>query len=267
MNKRTQLKKIRLSHGRSLWAASSKARQRSAKWIVYLQESGADFQKGSRRELESLVGSEISSSYNYLVINKPGLGPKGISPLEFELSFRRRLRVSDALVVMKRLIPESSEIVLVGYSEGAYLAPQVAVRDRRVKKVAMIGGGTRGWLKEELSNAKSSKRKSLNRLIKMIERHPRSLKKWNGFSYATWNSYKEDSTLVALKKLRVPALAILGAKDKVIDLKSARKDLKRLAAKKPIDLYVFKNCGHSFKGHWRPVRRILESFLISAYRS
>lgn len=221
--------KIRLSRGRSLLAAVSKARKPSQLWIVYLQESGADFQKGSRQELKELAGEAAEANFNYLVINKPGLNSKGLSPLEFEQSFRRKLRIADALLAMRRLLPVHAQVVLVGYSEGAYLAPQVAERDRRVKAIAMIGGGTRGWLKEELSNERASRRKAMAKTIRMIEKQPRSLKKWQGFSYATWNSYREDSTLQSLRRLELPVLAILGAKDKVIDLKSARDDFKRLA--------------------------------------
>jgi pimeloyl-ACP methyl ester carboxylesterase len=154
--------------------------------------------------------------------------------------------------------------LLVGYSEGAYLAPEVALSDDRVEAVVMIGGGTRGWLKEEISNAKKSDLSYVRKQIREIESSPNSLKKWNGFSYATWYSYREDRTLESLRRLHTPALAILGRRDRTIDFKSTVQDLKRLRRQRHwIEIEVIRQCGHSFKGHWGSVRRTLKKYISS----
>jgi pimeloyl-ACP methyl ester carboxylesterase len=255
---------IELSENRTLIAGYSWARGRSKDWIVYIPESAADFQTGSREELKRLIGTGLARKFNFLAINKPGVGPQKIDRAAFEASFRRDYRIKDALQAMKTVIPAGDEICLVGYSEGAYLAPEVAAKDKRVIALAMIGGGTRGWLKEELSNARNAReRAAVRRRILEIRKRSRSTEKWNDFSFATWHSYREDRTLAALKKLRKPALAILGARDRTIDLKSTLSDLKKLAAKKPIHVEVFPRCGHTFNGHWRPVARYLAEFLRS----
>lgn len=251
--------KIPLSQDRSLIASYSRAGRGIRRWLVFLTESGACFQPGTRQELKMLLGPTLARQFHYLVINKPGLNPKGKDRQAFEHSFRRQLRIADALETMRKIIPRGHKIYLVGYSEGAYLAPEIAVQDRRVQAVAMVGGGTRGWLKEELGTAQARQKAALRRQIARIRRraHDHSLK-WQGFSYATWNSYREDSTLHALKKLRRPALSVLGEKDRVIDLKAALRDL---ASLKNVRVELLPGRGHALAWNWEAVTPHLRHFL------
>ncbi len=125
--------------------------------------------------------------------------------------------------------------------------------------LAMIGGGTRGWLKEELANASPAEKKRVRKQIRMISRNQNSNEKWMDFSYATWHSYREDRTLAALKDLKKPTLAILGARDRTIDLKSTLRDLKKLAAaNKPVHVELFQNVVIrllAIGGRWRSFLR------------
>lgn len=248
------LRRISLSQDRFLYAGFSKARG-SRNWVVYVPESGAGFQDGSQSELRQHLKPSLAAKFNYLVINKSGLRRSGTDRQVFESSFRRDLRVEDALKAMWEIVPADGKIFLIGYSEGAYLAPEIARRDRRVEAVAMIGGGTRGWLKEELSQARN--RAEVARMVRRIYRAPQSMVKWHDFSYATWYSYREDRTLKALRSLNKPVLAVLGARDRVIDFKSALSDLRRL---KQVDVRVLHGCGHEFSGHWRKVRTELDAW-------
>jgi pimeloyl-ACP methyl ester carboxylesterase len=254
------LTKVRLSQGRKLIAGVCLS-PGSRDWVVYLPESGSGFQYGTRRELERHLPPKVAAAYNYLVINKTGLAPDRKDRAAFESSFRRNLRVQDARAALKQVVPANGKIFLIGYSEGAYLAPEIARGDRRIQAVALIGGGTRGWLKEELSQVRGREREEVARSIRRIYREPRSVEKWHDFSYATWYSYREDRTLRALKGLNLPVLALLGARDRVIDLKATLKDLKGLRRTKPVDVQVLKNCGHEFHGRWNSVRRSLSEFL------
>ncbi len=255
------IKLISLKNGRSLIAGYSLAKSESKDWIVFLTESSSDFRRGDRAQLESLVGAKVAKNFNFLVINKPGLSPGKINRELFEMSFRRAKRIDDALATIKAVIPKSHRIHLVGYSEGAYLAPQVARREKRVKTVSMIGGGTRGWLKEELNTAARSEKKYYEKKLKDIYQNPNSLKKWNGFSYATWYSYRGDNALQALRKLRIPTLAILGGRDRVIDLRSTIVDLVFISERQPIHIHILGDCGHHFTKHWSQVELVLGRFL------
>lgn len=257
----SQQQVIRLKGNRSLIASFSLAKKRSRKWIVFLPEAHSEFRDGSRQELASIVGGPMAEKFNFLVVNKPGVEPGGIQRKIFEKSFRREKRIADALTTMKAVIPRHHKIYLVGYSEGAYLAPQVAERDRRVQAVAMIGGGTRGWLKEELCNAPSKEVPEYLRMIEEIYENPRSLKKWGSFTYATWYSYRGDNTLRSIKKLRIPMMAILGGRDKVIDLRTTIVDLTLISERKPIQIHIFGDCGHYFTKHWPQVCKVLGRFL------
>lgn len=246
---------------RFIVAGYSLAPKRSREWVVFLPESGSDFRRGSRRELASLVGPRMSKRFNFLVVNKSGVAPETTNKKIYEISFRRRYRIADAVAVLRAMVPKGDRIHLVGYSEGAYLAPQIGRLDKRVRSVTMIGGGTRGWLKEELSNAGPREKTGFRKKIKEIYRHPKATTKWNGFSYATWYSYRGDNTLKALRDVRGPTLAILGARDRVIDLKSTIVDLMLVSENQPIQVHVFGDCGHHFSKHWLQVSRVLGRFL------
>lgn len=253
---------VKLKQNRTLLASSSLAKFKSKRWIVFLTESGSEFRGADRKELENLVGPRIARHFNFLVVNKPGLSPNGTNHELFEKSFRRAKRIDDALITMKTIIPKKHEIHLLGYSEGAYLAPQVAEKDKRVKTISMIGGGTRGWLKEEWSTASPHNKKSFQKKIKEIYKHPNSLEKWNGFSYATWYSYRADNTLHSLRKLRIPVLAILGARDRVIDLRTTIVDMVLISENQPIHINIFGDCGHYFSKHWQQVELVFGRFLM-----
>lgn len=256
-----QLEIVPLKGGRTLIASFSFAKKSSHNWAVYLPESGAGFLYANRSELIELVGAEAAREFNFLIVNKPGLHPGGVDRDEFDRSFLRHRRIDDAVAALKAIVPKEDKIHLIGYSEGAYLAPQVARLDSRVKSVTMIGGGTRGWLKEELNNATRKEKPVFAKKIKEIYANPTLERKWNGFTYATWYSYRGDSTLRALKQIRTPTLAIVGARDRVIDAKAAISDLKRMSERKPLKLHVLGNCGHQFTKHWKPVRRLVSQFL------
>lgn len=257
----SQQKIIELKGRRNLLASYSMAKRRTRDWLVFLPESGSDFRHGDRTELESLVGRRMAKRLNFLVINKPGVGPSGTNRKVFEESFRRQRRIDDAVTALKAVIPAGARIHLVGYSEGAYLAPQVGRKEPRVKSMCMIGGGTRGWLKEELNNASRREKASYERKIREIMKSPKSLEKWNGFSHATWYSYRGDHTLRALRAVPVPTLAILGARDRVIDLRSTIVDLVLVSERQPIHVLIFGDCGHHFSKHWKQVSRVLARFL------
>ena len=256
-----QFEHIPLAKGRALIASYSLAMMRSRNWLVFLPESGSEFRRGDRLELKRLVGTRVAKEFNFLAINKPGVEPEGTDRAMFEESFRRAHRLADAILTLKTVVPKGHRIHLVGYSEGAYLAPQVARLDGRVRTVSMIGGGTRGWLREELSMASARERISYQRKIKEIQRNPSSKLRWNGFSHATWHSYRGDHTLQALRGLKVPTLASQGARDRVIDFKTTIVDLMLVSENQPIQVHIFGDCGHSFSKHWLPVSRVLGRFL------
>ena len=261
---------VKLSGGRALIATHPSLNLRrqtvpnpgGAPWLVYLPESSPDFYRGSRGELRRLIGPTLGARLNYLAINKPGVGPNGVDEEQFDRSFLRPRRLADARRALTQIIPSSAQIYLVGYSEGAYLAPQIAALDPRVAGIVMIGGGTRGWLTEELNMMDSGLRDKAGRKdILRILKYPRAADRWRGHSYAMWTSFNGDHTLNALRKLRVPTLAILGDRDRAIDLPTTLEDLREIGTRRSVQIELLENCGHDFAGHWGTVGKLLRQFI------
>ena len=239
--------------------------------------------QGTRAELKKIFDGPLVQGFNYLALNKPGMGAKKKNAAVFEKSFRQPLRLGDYKKAIEAIIPSDHRVVLVGYSEGAYLAPCLARELSNVMGVAIIGGGTRGWIKEELNNAKRENRRSDMIAIRKILKTPQSAKKWNGFSHATWYSYRKDTTFLALQELSIPVLAIIGAQDRIIDFKTTKADLKTLVRSKnidpkgrqsvdpkgrqSIDLQIISDCGHEFTNHWLLVSQKLTRFVGYLLRS
>src|SRR5689334_5257144 len=103
------LLKIQLKGSRFVVVGYSRVRG-SRDWVVYVPESGADFHYGDRYELRRHLVPSLAAKFNYLVINKAGLTSRGTDKSVFERSFRRDLRVADALKAMKRVIPRNDKI-------------------------------------------------------------------------------------------------------------------------------------------------------------
>src|SRR5665213_1790185 len=134
---KSQIVQVKLKQRRSLIAGYSLAKSKSKHWLVFLSESGSMFMHGHRHGINSLVGTRIADRFNFLVINKPGQFAKKVNRKIYEQSFRRAKRIEDAVAALKAVIPKNHHTHLVGYSEGAYLAPQIALRDKRTKTVSM----------------------------------------------------------------------------------------------------------------------------------
>ncbi len=221
-------------------------------WIVFLPGSSAelwDFGWGeSRALLEPLRGRA-----NLLQVNKPGiLGDGKVAWKEFEASFRRDQRVKDYNEILKACIPPGHKIFLLGFSEGAYLSPEVALHDARVRGLALISGGTRSWVDEEIFKPSAKNLGPILKRVAAVYARPHSTTlTWHGNSHATWTSYDNDNTLLALRKLSLPILAIHASEDVMIDLDSARGDLLKLKGEgKNITLRMFEGVDHTLERHW-----------------
>ncbi len=255
----SRLKTINLTGGRTLMAGV-RANPGLKHWVVLLPESGADFMEASQFELARLVGTDLSSKLNFLIVNKTGLSPIGRSS-EFERSFRRDLRVQDALDAIEQTIPSTDKIYLIGYSEGAYIAPEVALLEKRVGAMALLAGGTRSWLEEELSLTPAAQKHHVLKAIEKIRRDPNNTKKcWRGFSYATWSSYDNRRTLDCLSQLTIPVLAVVGARDHLVDTVCALDDLWSLEDNGDLEVEVLAKCGHFVDSNRSAVRELLKAF-------
>jgi hypothetical protein len=132
--------------------------------------------------------------------------------------------------------------------------------------LALICGGTRSWLDEEIYKARPHE---LSRALKQIERvyaKPQSTKlTWFGYSFATWTSYDTDATAKALEQLTIPILGLFSSHDRLIDVESARGDLERQREMgKPVRTRVFEGVDHTLEHKWPAAWRAVGAFYRSS---
>lgn len=219
--------------------------------------------RASQSELEHWLPPSLAKKFNFLIINKTDLDFRGRQP-GFDRSFTRDLRLADANETLKKLVPADDKIFLIGYSEGAYLAPELALLDNRVKAIGMLSGGTRSWLEEELKHASSQETEEVQKHIDLIRLQPNDVtRKWRGFSYLTWASYDNNRTIEALRNLRIPVQVFLGARDRLVDTVSALEDMLELNDSVPLDVEVLMDCGHFLCKQQLQIRRQLGDLWLS----
>jgi pimeloyl-ACP methyl ester carboxylesterase len=243
---------IALQDGRKI-LASGRLMPRARDWLVCLPGSATELwqlDEGECRSLRRGLGP-TSSRYNLMVLNKPGLGLKGrIDDRVFELSFRQEQRRRDYLEALKLLIPKEDRVFLLGFSEGAYLAPQIARLDDRIKALALLSGGTRSWLDEEVFKSRRPEQ-ALRKIAQVYGRPASRTPGWHGLSNATWMSYDNDNTLLALQSLSLPVFTAHGELDNMIDLQTTFADLAKLRQEgKRISSTLHKNVDHTLDHKW-----------------
>jgi pimeloyl-ACP methyl ester carboxylesterase len=254
----------RLHDGRKLVVSSWYGSDPTSDWVVYLPGSAAALHRATSSERLAVVGRDFSRRTHYLAINKPGLRlDGGLQRSVFERSFIRSQRIKDIMEVLRELIPSRARIALIGYSEGAYLAPEIAYKDRRVQSLITIAGGTRGWLDEEINLCDQSELGRVLSKILDIYSQKTPTARWRGFAHRTWHSYDRDTPKEWLSKLRIPILTLHGLRDELVDVRSALADLESLRRSQGlrIETKVFRNLGHDMDLESVAVSRAVRSFL------
>ncbi len=257
------LSEIHLSDGRPLCICEYPADADSQSWIVFLPGSGAEFWDFSWSERRALLSAfSGAETPHLLMINKPGIDLEGtLEPQLYEHSFRRSRRISDYREVLKQIIPADDRIFLIGFSEGAYLAPDIALGDSRIQAGGLLSGGTRSWLDEEIykSNDPRTLRETLNRVAKVYLTPKSTRAMWHRVSHATWTSYDTDATRESLGQLRLPIFAAFGSEDRMIDVASALEDLGTIT-KARVVTRVYDGVDHTLEHRWISALRACGEF-------
>lgn len=254
---------FKLSDGRQLAIRETLADTPSRWWVVFLPGSAAEFWDLDWIERRSLF-QHLPTAVNLLVINKPGISQSGrVHHATFEKSFRRSTRIQDYREVLRALVPRGHNILVMGFSEGAYLAPDVILGDRRVRALALICGGTRSWIDEEIYKMTLRETPHVLRRVSAIYARPESTRlSWHGISHPAWISYDNDNTVLALEKLRLPILAIQADRDRMIDVKSAIEDLERIRQNfnPQILIRMLKGVDHTLGHKWPRTLSMISHF-------
>ena len=242
-------REIVVAGGRKLVSQTLKVGD-EAPWLVYMPGSGDRLSPLSKRGfLKALLPQH---KYNLLVINKVGieLNGKVSSQLDFQKGSIRSQRIADTLSAMKQLLPAEARVLLIALSEGAYIAPEVAEADNRVRALILLSGNSWSWLEEEVRCLPQEKQTELRIFLEnTVVPNPVFDKYYGKFwSYAYFDSYNTDATYRALARSSLPILALHGSQDEVLWLDGALQHLEQLVVnegKTNIERHLIEGANHS----------------------
>ncbi len=185
----------------------------------------------------------VQSGYAVLAPEKRGVRPPdGGEPCsdEFLLTNDRHQRLADVgrvLTSASRLVARwNGGMIIIGASEGASIAPEIAERNPSTAALALLGAG--GWSQaEELKGIREKELRrqgktagevrddlsALNTKFDEIRRAPTAVTYWLGETntYKRWASYLDYSPLEFLLKVTCPVFLAIGTEDASVPVESA----------------------------------------------
>ncbi len=250
--------------------------------IVYLDGSGPYplFQKVAQGIGSTVVldWQNLSKDYRIAVISKPGVPfidevgsdpatgfPTYDEPEAYTETLSEAWRVASADMVIddifKKVAVEEERVLLLGFSEGAQVAPHVAAANDKVTHLMIFGGNglnqlydpiitarykaERGQLTHEQAQAEID---SLFTVYDQIYRNPESTTDfWYGHTYKRWASFAKNPPVESLKKLDIPVYIAYGSRDEnpVVSADFIKLEFVRMG-KQNLTYKVYPDFDHSF---------------------
>lgn len=221
--------------------------------------------------------NSISNDYHVVLISKPNTpfvdsiqiasSGRKYYPLndEYRKHYSLDWRVNSANLVIdevfQKLNIDSSRVIVWGHSEGAQVAPAVAVKNKKVTHVVAMMGNSLNHLYDfilmervsalngEQSNEEAqSNIDSLYIEFEKIYNDPLSTEKeWFGETYYKWSSFTLNSPLENMLQLDIPILYVAGGNDRhsILNMDYAKLEFLR-KGKHNLTYKVFPNCDHFF---------------------
>jgi len=249
--------------------------------LIYLDGSGAFplFQK-----LDAGIGStvvidfqQLRNDYKILLISKPGVPfidtvesdgngfPIYKEPTEYKEKISLSWRVESANSIINNLIIkekiDTSRIVVLGFSEGAQVAPKLAKENDNITHLLLFGGNGLNQLLDPIINARLKAtrgqiseidaQKEIDSLFieyKRLYDEPNNTKKqWWGYTYKRWSSFTETDPYKYLLELNIPIYIANGSLDENSVLSADYIQLEFIKNKKENLTYkTYPNCDHQF---------------------
>lgn len=220
-----------LDHGRRA-PISIEKNSKTTDWLVLMPGSGCSFAEiGDSHFLKWLMAKR---DYNVILIGKTGadLGKDedACRVDEFQHSSVRSQRILDNQTIMHDLIPANARILLAAISEGAYIAPDVALADERVKAYIDLSGNSKSWMVEELMFVPEgpARDKLANFFNNEVRGHNSFTQYYVDWTYAYLNSYDTHRTYDVFKQLQIPIIWLNGDHDDTVWADGARQDAAEL---------------------------------------
>jgi pimeloyl-ACP methyl ester carboxylesterase len=181
----------------------------------------------------------------------------------YSLDWRRDAASEAINFLVKQLPVDQNKIIVMGYSEGAQVAPAVAVKNPKVTQVVSFVGNALNQLYDfliitrldvERNNITPTEGQrivdSLYTAFDKIYQDPLSTSKfWYGSTHLKWSSFSTSTPLENMLKLNIPILYIAAGKDNnqtIIDMDYARLEFLR-RGKKNLSYKVYPNSNHFFQ--------------------
>jgi pimeloyl-ACP methyl ester carboxylesterase len=174
-------------------------------------------------------------------------------------------RVLDILRVVAELRQSAhwwnGQLFIVGGSEGAIVAESVAPLVPETQSLIIFGFGGR-WFENDVLNsvqvsldadgespeAQAEHLETVRGLLAGARRDRDPAKNFWGYSHAWWASMLEFDQLEALRRVRVPVLALQGSEDEDVDVTGAREMVRALQSKgSGITFLEYEGLDHGFR--------------------
>lgn len=249
--------------------------------LVYLDGSGAYplFQK-----LNTGIGSTVvidfqrlRDDYRILLISKPGVPfvdevksdengyPRYQEPAEYKEKLSQNWRVTSSSKIIDNLKAENkidtSKIVVLGFSEGAQVAPMLAYENKSVTHILLFGGNGLNQLFDPIISARMKANRgqiteieaqkevdSLFNEFRNIYAEPKiTHKEWWGHTYKRWASFTKTDPYKYLLELEIPIYIANGSLDEYSVLSADYIQIEFIKSQKNNLVYkTYPNCDHQF---------------------
>src|ERR1035437_2684364 len=230
----------------------------SDKLLVMVQGSG-------RESIQRRFGWGVEAAnlgYDILYMEKYDFNDS----VKFSMTDCRQRRMEDINFILSYVADSLyhgnlNEIMLFADSEGGVLAPELAVKNKTIKRMIIMGkGGLSGVEKSHLILDKELKnnikgyfrmsgietREQLDNLLTDIKNNPTTEKHFLGYTYKYWNSYIYYDIDAWYDKLTIPAIVLVGENDLSIPVESVTSLQDRYKNRKNLSFHVIPNVDHSF---------------------
>ena len=252
--------------------------------LVYLDGSGNfplyyTTKSGRYNSSVPLDIRRYARDYYIVVISKPGIPFK--DSLRYTSSGRSYYPNNDAFIrlysldwraeaasatidyVVKKLPVDTRKIIVIGYSEGAQVAPRVAVLNKKVTHVVCLVGNALNQLYDFMLAARLQVEQqkisptagqrlvdSLYTEYAKLYQSPKAVDQtWYGSTYLKWSSFSRTTPLENMLKLSIPILYIAGGRDNnqtIMSMDYAKLEFLR-QGKANLLYRVYPDCNHYFQ--------------------
>lgn len=213
--------------------------------------------------LISKPGTPFKDSLHYTTSGRAYYPESELYKTLYSLDWRAEAASEAIDYLLKKLPIDVDKIIVMGYSEGAQVAPKVAVLNKKVTHVVSLVGNALNHLFDFILEARLKAERqqispeesqaivdSLYREYAKIYQNPQAIdQSWYGATYLKWSSFSKTTPLENMLKLDIPILYVAGGKDNnqtILGMDYAKLEFLR-QGKNNLSYKVYPRCNHFFQ--------------------